>query len=120
MASMFAEVWFAKRHAPFEHLQANWLLNWHCVVCVGIFAGIRAAVEAGVPVFGITSGQEPAVLAAAGACALISDFHQLVQLAEQQAPAQRVVAADLQSKAVSGKANAAAVDSLEAIVVDSR
>jgi hypothetical protein len=46
-------------------------------------AGVRAARAAGIPVFGITSGQEPAVLWEAGCCMLMQDFQPLVALAEQ-------------------------------------
>lgn len=49
-------------------------------------AGVRAAVAAGIPTVGITSGQEPAVLIAAGAVLLIQDFSNLTQLATQQCP----------------------------------
>lgn len=44
-------------------------------------AGLRAAVAAGVPAVGITTGQPRDVLAAAGACVLIDDFHQLLGMA---------------------------------------
>ena len=50
---------------------------------VGWAAGVRAARAAGIPVFGITSGQEPAVLWEAGCCMLLQDFSDLVALAAQ-------------------------------------
>jgi hypothetical protein len=53
--------------------------------CAG--AGVRAARAAGIPVFGITSGQEPAVLLEAGCCMLLQDFTELVALAAQQCKA---------------------------------
>lgn len=47
-------------------------------------SGVRAAVAAGLPTFGITSGQAPEVLLEAGACKLIADFDELLALAQQQ------------------------------------
>ncbi|KIZ05035.1 hypothetical protein MNEG_2922 [Monoraphidium neglectum] len=44
-------------------------------------AGLRAAVAAGVAAVGITTGQPRDVLLAAGACLLVDDFHQLLQVA---------------------------------------
>eukprot|EP00878_Enallax_costatus_P004882 GHUV01005136.1.p1 GENE.GHUV01005136.1~~GHUV01005136.1.p1 ORF type:complete len:298 (+),score=84.81 GHUV01005136.1:130-1023(+) len=78
-------------------------------------SGVRAAVAAGVPVFGITSGQEPAVLAAAGVCMLISDFHQLLQLAQQHCEAETAAV-----HASDGRKVDAGAAELEPIVVDSR
>lgn len=74
---------------------------------------------AGVPVFGITSGQEPAVLAAAGVCMLISDFQQLLQLAQQHYEAAAAPAVGhISDGSKTGARAAGAV--LDTIVVDSR
>ncbi|GBG00289.1 hypothetical protein Rsub_12968 [Raphidocelis subcapitata] len=47
-------------------------------------AGLRAAVAAGVPAVGITTGQPRQVLVDAGACMLIDSFHDLLALARDQ------------------------------------
>jgi len=44
-------------------------------------AGLRAAVAAGVPAVGITTGQPREVLLEAGACLLIEDFYELLAVA---------------------------------------
>lgn len=99
------------------------LLRTWLLVCLLLWSGVRAAVAAGVPVFGITSGQEPAVLAAAGVCMLIDDFHQLVQLAQEQCKSTDSAAAAA-AQAGGGKAAGAgdqlAAGQLHPIVVDSR
>jgi hypothetical protein len=48
---------------------------------IALPAGVAAAVAAGIPAVGILSGQEPGVLLAAGACALVPDFRALVAAA---------------------------------------
>ena len=65
------------------------LLCWDVDVCCAVLCcvGVRAARAAGIPVFGITSGQDPAVLLEAGCCMLIQDFTQLVALAQQHCQA---------------------------------
>lgn len=50
-------------------------------------AGVRAAVAAGLPCFGITSGQAESVLYDAGCCLVMDDFHALVELAQSQCAA---------------------------------
>lgn len=84
-------------------------------------AGVRAAVAADIPVFGITSGQDPAVLAAAGACMLICDFHQLVHLAEQHCKAAgNAAAVNVSNSKPAGRSEETAAARLDSIVVDSR
>lgn len=46
-------------------------------------AGLRAAVAAGVPAVGITTGQPRAALVEAGACVLIDSFHDLLAIARE-------------------------------------
>lgn len=50
-------------------------------------AGLRAAVAAGVPAVGITTGQPGEVLVDAGACILIESFHDLLQIAIEHSSA---------------------------------
>jgi HAD superfamily hydrolase (TIGR01509 family) len=50
-------------------------------------SGLTAAVAAGVPAVGITTGQPRQVLEAAGACLLIDDFFALLAVAERRASA---------------------------------
>jgi beta-phosphoglucomutase-like phosphatase (HAD superfamily) len=71
--------------ALFVELQPSLNQRPSCVLRTWLLlAGVRAAVAAGVPCFGITSGQDPAVLIAAGCCMLIQDYYNLLKLAEQQ------------------------------------
>jgi HAD superfamily hydrolase (TIGR01509 family) len=43
-------------------------------------AGLAAAVAAGIPAVGILTGQSQEALVAAGACHIISDYHELLEL----------------------------------------
>ena len=42
---------------------------------------MAAAVAAGVPTFGVLTGQKAEVLVGAGACATVKDYHELMRLA---------------------------------------
>jgi len=88
-------------------------------------AGVRAARAAGIPVFGITSGQEPAVLWEAGCCMLVKDFTELVALAGQHCQAAAAVAGNgggvvQQQEQLQGKDRAAATQPQFHITADSR
>lgn len=75
----------AKPH-PDPYLEAMRLLGLRpgeCLVVEDSPAGLRSAVAAGVPAVGITTGQQPSVLAEAGACVLVDNFFDLLAIAKE-------------------------------------
>jgi len=69
---------------PDPYLEAMRLLGIQADEAVAVEdspSGMAAAVAAGVPTFGVLTGQKAEVLVGAGACATVKDYHELMRLA---------------------------------------